>query len=205
MKEFWNERYKASSYAYGEAPNVYFEKCLNQLPAGKILLPADGEGRNGVYAATKGWYVDAFDISEEGQSKAISLALKKNVSIHYTIDDVNTIQLKNEYYDVVALIYAHFHENDRKRLHQKLNASLKVGGHVILEAFSKNNLDYVAKNPKVGGPKDMSMLYRIEDLQSDFPNYKWIELQETIVDLEEGEYHVGQGSVIRCFGEKISS
>lgn len=205
MKEFWNERYKASSYAYGEAPNVYFENCLNQLPAGKILLPADGEGRNGVYAATKGWQVDAFDISEEGQSKATALASKKNVIIHYTIDDVNTIQLKNEYYDAAALIYAHFHENDRKRLHQKLNDSLKVGGHVIIEAFSKNNLVYVAKNPKVGGPKDISMLYNIEDLQSDFPNYKWIELQETVVNLEEGEYHVGQGSVIRCFGEKISS
>lgn len=203
MKEFWNERYKASSYAYGEAPNVYFEKCLAQLPAGKILLPADGEGRNGVYAATKGWQVDAFDISEEGQSKATALALNKNVSIHYSIADVNTIHLENEHYDAIALIYAHFHENDRNRLHQKLNASLKVGGHVILEAFSKNNLEYVAKNPKVGGPKDVSMLYSIEDLQSDFPNYKWIELDETVVNLEEGEYHVGQGSVIRFLGQKL--
>lgn len=204
MKEFWNERYKATSYAYGEAPNVYFEKCLSHLPAGKILLPADGEGRNGVYAATKGWQVDAFDISEEGKSKANALAAKKNVSIHYTIADANVIQLDNEHYDAIALIYAHFHENDRKRLHQKLNDSLKVGGHVIVEAFSKNNLEYVAKNPKIGGPKDVSMLYNIEDLQSDFPNYKWIELKETVVDLEEGDYHVGQGSVIRCFGEKIS-
>ena len=205
MKEFWNERYKASCYAYGEAPNVYFENCLSQLPAGKILLPADGEGRNGVYAATKGWQVASFDISEAGKSKATILASKKNVNIDYTIVDVNAIQLENEYYDVIALIYAHFHENDRKRLHQKLNDSLKVGGQVIIEAFSKNNLAYVAKNPKVGGPKDISMLYNIEDLQSDFPNYKWIELQEIVVDLEEGEYHVGQGSVIRCFGEKISS
>ena len=203
MKEFWNERYKAPSYAYGELPNAWFEKCINQFPPGKILLPAEGEGRNGVYAATKGWDVDAFDISEEGKAKATALAMKKNVSIEYCIADVNTFHFENEQYDALGLIYAHFHENDRKRLHQKLDASLKVGGHVILEAFSKTNLGYLAKNPQIGGPKDLAMLYSIEEIKTDFPNYKWIELHETLVDLEEGEYHVGQGSVIRFLGQKL--
>jgi hypothetical protein len=110
MKEFWNERYKASSYAYGEAPNVYFEKCLAQLPAGKILLPADGEGRNGVYAATKGWNVDAFDISEEGKKKALQLAEKHNTTISYTISDFNSVVLPSQVYDGVGLIYAHLHD-----------------------------------------------------------------------------------------------
>jgi len=47
------------------------------------------------------------------------------------------------------------------------------------------------------------MLYSIEEIKTDFPNYNWIELHETLVDLEEGEYHVGQGSVIRFLGQKL--
>lgn len=35
------------------------------------------------------------------------------------------------------------------------------------------------------------------------PDYKFVELHETLVDLEEGEYHVGQGSVIRFLGQKL--
>jgi hypothetical protein len=48
MKEFWNERYANEEYAYGEEPNEFFKQELARLQPGRILLPADGEGRNGV-------------------------------------------------------------------------------------------------------------------------------------------------------------
>jgi hypothetical protein len=40
---------------YGRIPlwrssNLFFKQIIDTLPTGKILLPADGEGRNGVYA-----------------------------------------------------------------------------------------------------------------------------------------------------------
>ena len=46
MKEFWNARYNAESYAYGKNPNQYFKDQIDLLPPGKILLAAEGEGRN---------------------------------------------------------------------------------------------------------------------------------------------------------------
>lgn len=58
----WNERYSKEEFAYGEEPNQYLKEQLEKLDVGKILFPAEGEGRNGVYAAKLGWNVFAFDI-----------------------------------------------------------------------------------------------------------------------------------------------
>ena len=73
MKEFWDQRYSQKEYAYGETPNEYFRNQITSLTPGKILMPADGEGRNGVFAATLGWKVDAFDISTEGKLSLIHI------------------------------------------------------------------------------------------------------------------------------------
>ena len=43
----------------------------------KILLAAEGEGRNAVYAASIGWEVFAYDFSEFGYKKAMKLATEK--------------------------------------------------------------------------------------------------------------------------------
>jgi hypothetical protein len=202
MKEFWNDRYRDINYAYGESPNVYFEQCLKQLNPGKLLLPAEGEGRNGVFAASLHWKVDAFDISEEGKKKALQLAEKHNTTISYTISDFNSVVLPSQVYDAVGLIYAHLHDASRKEIHHKIASSLKQKGHIIIEAFSKANLEYVNKNPKVGGPRDIAMLYTLEEIKSDFPDVNWIEAYETTTILHEGEFHCGEGVVVRLFGEK---
>ena len=55
MKEFWDSRYSAEEYVYGILPNEYFKsKLITDEKSGNILFPAEGEGRNAVYAALKG-------------------------------------------------------------------------------------------------------------------------------------------------------
>ncbi|MBX0331880.1 hypothetical protein K3G39_01370 [Pontibacter sp. HSC-14F20] len=63
MQQFWKERYRQQEMVYGSEPNVFFKEQLQGLAPGKILLPAAGEGRNAVYAASQGWDVLAFDYS----------------------------------------------------------------------------------------------------------------------------------------------
>ena len=82
-ENFWNERYASEAYAYGILPNSFFKKQLDQLKPGKILLPAEGEGRNAVYAATQSWKALAFDISDSGRKKSLDLADKHQVNIEY--------------------------------------------------------------------------------------------------------------------------
>ncbi|MEI9943031.1 MAG: hypothetical protein WDN26_02310 [Chitinophagaceae bacterium] len=57
----------------------------------------------------------------------------------------------------------------------------------------------------MGGPKDINMLFSIDELKSDFANYEIIELEEKEIELNEGEFHNGKGSVIRLLEEKNSN
>ena len=202
MKAFWNKRYATKEMAYGENPNVFFALQLQKLKAGKILLPAEGEGRNAVHAAILGWEVSAFDMSIEGKRKATILADKNDAKIDYTLENVDEIAYKKEYFDCIGLIYAHFPAHLKSKYHKKFDTYLKKGGIVIFEGFSKAHLKLNSKNPKAGGPKNIDMLFSIEEIKKDFSNYEIIELSEKEINLNEGLYHNGKSSVIRFVGRK---
>jgi SAM-dependent methyltransferase len=201
-KDRWDDRYSKEEFAYGEHPNDYLKKQLDKLTPGTILFPAEGEGRNAVYAAKRGWKVAAFDISVEGKKKAERLAANNNVSIDYIVDELQNLKYDVGQFDAIAFIYAHFPANVKSSYHKTIQNYLRKGGVIIFEAFSKNHLDYIAKNEKVGGPKELAMLFSIEELQADFPNYDIIELAEQEIELSEGIFHNGKGSVIRFVGRK---
>lgn len=198
----WDDRYSQEEFAYGEQPNNYLKEQLEKLNAGSILFPAEGEGRNAVFAARLGWSVSAFDISIEGKNKAVRLAENNNVSIDYQIGKLENLNYTPEQFDAIALIYAHFPADIKSQYHKMLDKYLRKNGLIIFEAFSKKHIDYIARNEKVGGPTDINMLFSTDELRSDFSNYEIIELEEKEIELSEGLYHNGKGSVIRFVGRK---
>lgn len=198
----WNDRFSKDEFAYGEEPNNYLKEQLTKLIPGTILFPAEGEGRNAVYAAKLGWTVSAFDISREGKNKAAKLAEKNNVTIDYRVGELQALDFKTGQFDAVALIYAHFPAEIKSQYHKLFDKYLKNNGIMIFESFSKKHIDYVTANEKVGGPKDIESLFSIDEIKSDFPDYEIIELAEKEIELNEGLYHNGTGSVIRFTGRK---
>lgn len=198
----WDDRYKSEEFAYGEEPNNYLKQQTEKLNPSSILFPAEGEGRNAIFAAKLGWKVSAFDISEEGRNKALRLAENNNVSLDYQVGELETLDFQEEQFDVIALIYAHFPAEIKSEIHQQLDKLLSKNGIIIFEAFSKKHLEYVTKNEKVGGPKDIESLFSIEEIKADFPNYEIIQLEEKEIELNEGLFHNGTGSVIRFIGRK---
>ena len=198
----WNDRYSKNEFAYGEQPNNYLKEHLEKLPVGKILFPAEGEGRNAVFAAKLGWSVSAFDISMEGRKKALLLAEKNKVTIDYQIGELQSLNYNAEQFDAIALIYAHFQADVKSKYHKTLDKYLRKNGWIIFEAFSKNHLDYISKDERVGGPKEIGMLFSIEEVRLDFMNYEILELEEKEIELSEGVFHNGKGSVIRFAGRK---
>lgn len=200
----WDKRFSEEGFAYGEEPNNYFKEQLEKLKAGTILLPAEGEGRNAVYAAKLGWKVHAFDISNEGKKKALRLAEINHQVIDYQLGELQTLPYSSEQFDAIALIYAHFPANIKSAYHRKLDQYLRKGGIIIFEAFSKNHIEYLLRNEMVGGPKEIEMLFSLEEIKAYFPNYEFEELMETEIELKEGRLHNGQGSVIRFLARKYS-
>ena len=100
------------------------------------------------------------------------------------------------------LIYAHFPADLKSTFHQELCKYLKPGGTIIFEAFSKNHVKFNSVNEKAGGPKDLAMLFSIEELQKDFRDFDIQLLVEEETELSEGLYHIGQSSVVRFVGKK---
>ena len=198
----WNDRYSTDEFAYGEQPNNYLKEQLMQLDTGTILFPAEGEGRNAVFAAKLGWEVSAFDIRIDGKNKALQLAENNNVSINYQVGELQELDYKAEQFDAIALIYAHFPSAIKSAYHKTLSNYLRKGGLLIFEAFSKQHLDYLAKDEKVGGPKEIDMLFSIEEIRTDFENYEILVLEEKEIELNEGLFHNGRGSVIRFVGRR---
>lgn len=193
----WDERYRIDDYAYGIAPNEYLREQLSKIPCGNIVFPAEGEGRNAVYAAQLGWHVCAYDISVEAQKKAKLLAKKSNVSIEYHVGDTDSLPYQEGQFDAMALIYAHFPSIERKNIHKKLQKLLRKGGILIFEGFSKNHIEYRKNNVHVGGPNDVDLLFSKEEIAQDFANFDFISLEEKEILLNEGLFHNGIGSVIR--------
>lgn len=201
-KNMWDTRYQNPEFAYGKTPNVFFKACLPQFVPGTLLMPADGEGRNGVFAARLGWQVTSVDLSIEGRTKALQLAQENQVTLEYLVGDFEQLEFTKDSFDAIGLIYAHFSAAKKSKLHQKLSDCLKPGGVVILEAFSKSHLPFKKSDPKVGGPADIDMLYSKEEIRADFESYEILKLEEEEILLNEGAYHIGRGSVIRFVGKK---
>ncbi len=202
MQQKYDERYKDHEFAYGKTPNIFFKEWLTKFEPGSILMPADGEGRNGVFAAQLGWQVTSFDLSSEGQSKALQLAKENGVALQYIVGDLEQLSFEKASFDAIGLIYAHFSGEKKSFFHKKLNDYLRPGGLIIFEAFSKKHDSFKKRNPKVGGPDDINMLYSKAEITADFDNYEVIRLEEEEIMLNEGKYHIGKGAVIRFVGRK---
>jgi len=193
----WNQRYAADEYVYGTSPNQFFRIELDKLIPGKLLLPAEGEGRNSVYAASLGWRVTAFDTSTEGRKKALRLAEQKGVHIQYQLAGYNQVLLPEEHFDCVAMVYAHASAADRSQRHRRMLSFLKPGGTFILEGFSKEQI-----HNRTGGPRNVEMLFSEEELRTDFHELSELNIWKEEIELQEGPFHNGQASVIRLVGVK---
>jgi SAM-dependent methyltransferase len=197
MQNQWDQCYASQEYIYGTEPNSFLKEKLESLKPGSILFPAEGEGRNAVFAATLGWETDAFDQSVEGQKKATQLADHKNVKINYFIESLDNWNPEPDQYDCVALIFVHLPEGLRRQVHEAAIKALKPGGMIILEAFTTNQLPRTS-----GGPKTLDLLFTPDQIKNDFRNLTTTEMLETTVVLNEGPLHQGLADVIQFVGYK---
>lgn len=197
-KEFWDKRYSEKEFAYGTEPNLFFKQQIDKLVPGKILFLGEGEGRNAIYAAKLGWEVDAVDFSVSAKEKAIKLADINNVKINYSVSDLTEYQFKENYYDVVVLIFLHLPEDLRNKVHAKTLLALRDNGTLIIEAFNKEQIENTS-----GGPRDLELLYDESTLINSFKELKINLIENKIIELDEGNYHKGKANVIRFVGVKI--
>lgn len=198
MENFWDTRYQVSEYIYGTAPNEYLaEKLPEAGEDSKILLPFEGEGRNALFTAKNGWDTYAFDGSVKGKEKALKLCKEYGVEINYEISMLEEFDFRKEFFDIAALIFAHADPNGKKLLIEGTLSSIKPGGYIIMEVFSKNQLGRTS-----GGPQHPDLLYTVSELHGYLSEFKVIELEMREKMMREGSHHEGISSVINVFARK---
>jgi tellurite methyltransferase len=139
-RERWDSRYAKDEYFMGKDPVPFLVQHLDLLPKGKVLDVAMGEGRNGVYLATKGFRVIGLDISPRGLEKAQKLAAEQRVVIETKAVDLEQYRLEPDSYEVVLCTY--YLQRD---LVPQIKAALKSGGVAVIETY---NTDYLKYNPR---------------------------------------------------------
>lgn len=197
QKEFWNSKFSTEEFFYGLHPNEFLASHLETFKEHKkMLCLGEGEGRNAIFFAKKGFEITAIDASDIGLSKLAKRAEEEKLNIKTVCLDLNHWEV-TERYDVIMASYLHMYKNEREILFKKIEDSLNKNGYFIGEFFSTKQLTYNS-----GGPKDLDLLYSVEDFLNHFDSCKKEVVEELIV-LDEGKGHQGEACVIRVVIQKI--
>ncbi|MFV1992672.1 MAG: class I SAM-dependent methyltransferase, partial [Acidiferrobacterales bacterium] len=190
-------RYSDDDYVYGTAANDYLVSVIDQLPKGKTLCLAEGEGRNAVFLASKGFDVLAVDASDVGLKKAEKLASSRAVTIETLCIDLADFQIKPGSWDVIVSIFCHVPPDIRKGLHQQVVEGLSPGGMLVLEAYRPEQLQY-----KTGGPPSAEAMMTLATLKEELAGLEIIHGEELVREVVEGKYHTGKGAVVQVLARK---
>ena len=195
--DFWNQRYGGEAYAYGVEPNDFLVEQTHRIPAGRVLCLAEGEGRNAVYLAKRGYEVTAVDMSAAGLDKARRLAAASGVAITTQLADLASYEIEPQAWQGIVSIFAHVPPPLRQRLYGSVVHGLRPGGVVIVEAYNPRQLHY-----QTGGPRQLELLVSLNALREELHGLTEVVGREVDRPVVEGEFHTGLGAVVRYLARK---
>ncbi|WP_432454878.1 class I SAM-dependent methyltransferase [Agarivorans sp. QJM3NY_29] len=191
----WDKIYDTEEYVYGKLPNDFLKSHYDAIPKGKVLLLAEGEGRNAVFLAKLGYSVTAVDISNVAIEKLERLAKENNVVIETICADLAIFDLGESKWDGIVSIYCHLPPTLRQDLYSRIELAIKPSGVFLLEGYRPEQLVY-----KTGGPPVASMMISKETLIKELPNFSFHHLEALDRVVNEGINHHGIGAVIQAIG-----
>lgn len=193
----WEARYAEAGYAFGTRPNDFLRENVDRLPPGRLLCLAEGEGRNAVWLAQRGYDVTAVDLSARGLEKARRLAAERRVRITTVQADLATFHIRAGEWKGIVSIFAHVPSPVRRRVHASVVSGLAPGGVFLLEAYRPEQA-----GRGTGGPPDDDRLVNLERLRGELGALDWLVAREVERDVVEGRCHTGRASVVQLVARR---
>lgn len=169
----WDARYSADGYTWNTEPNQFVAAELADLPPGRALDLAAGEGRNSVWLAGRGWRVTAVDFSRVGLTKGRKLAAERGVDVDWVVADLLDYTPAAGAFDLVLITYLHLAAPARTRVLGRAAAALAPGGTLFLVGHDMANL-----TEGTGGPQDPAVLYTVEALRAELAGLTVLRAQQ---------------------------
>lgn len=194
----WDTRYAGEAFMYGTAPNDFLREQVGVLPpAGRVLCLAEGEGRNAVFLAERGFQVTGVDGSKVGLDKAQRLARERGVKLETIVADLRDFDLGTARWDAIVSIWCHVPPDLRAALHPRIAAALAPGGVFLLEHYHPRQLEY-----RTGGPPDAKLLVTRSELEDDFKALTVLHAFEGEREIREGSGHAGMSFVTQFIAQR---
>lgn len=189
----WDDRFAGEDYLFGTAPAQFLVRHAHSLPPrSKILVVADGEGRNSVWLAETGHKVTAWDSSAVAVDKARRLAHARDVDVTFSVQNAADYAWPEAHFDAVIGIFIQFAPPElRDKMFAEMIRTTRPGGIVMLHGYAVEQLKH-----GTGGPPIAENLYTKAILRKHFVRTDILHLDSYEADILEGTAHVGRSALI---------
>lgn len=159
---WWDQRYAGDDLLWSLEPNRFVVDECADLPPGRALDVACGEGRNAIWLAKVGWQVTAVDFSGAALDKARALADRARVQVSWVAADVVSWlpAAAEQAFDLVVLAYLQVPSAQRRLLLTAAAATVTPGGSLLVVGHDRSNLDH-----GTGGPQDPALLWSVHEVE----------------------------------------
>lgn len=195
----WNDRYDRPDYLFGTEPAAFLTAQAGHIPdASRVLVVADGEGRNSVHLAGLGHAVTAFDMAPNAVTKARKLAAARDVSVAFHHADIFAWDWTARAHDAVVAIFIQFMgPGPRAQVFAGLDAALRPGGVLLLHGYAPRQVGY-----GTGGPPVAENMYDLPMLRAAFPGYDVLHAADYDAEIHEGPGHSGRSGLVDFVARK---
>ena len=191
-REDWDARYAAVENLWASKPNRFLVAEVSELPPGRALDLACGEGQNAIWLASLGWDVLGVDYSGVAVEKARRRAEREGVAARFVRADLVEYEPEREAFDLVIVLYLHIPSTHRASVHARASAAVAPDGTFVLLGHDLTNL-----TDGVGGPSDPDILYTAEEIAAELPGLV-IEKATTVLRDVRGEDRDAIDTIVRA-------
>lgn len=156
--EEWDERYAERELVWSAEPNQFVAAECADLPPGRAVDLAAGEGRNAIWLARRGWQVTAVDFSRVALDKGRTLA--GDTEVEWVCEDATT--WRGDGYDLAVVAYLQLPEVERRAAARGAVKALRPGATFLWIAHDSSNIEEGS-----GGPQDPAVLMTASDVVRD--------------------------------------
>jgi SAM-dependent methyltransferase len=183
-REDWDRRYAEVENLWAAKPNRFLVAEVSDLPPGRALDLASGEGQNAIWLAGLGWRVTGVDYSEVAIAKARARAERDDASVEFVCADLVSYEPQPESFDLVLLLYLHIPTEERRVVLERAAGALAPGGTFLLIGHDRKNM-----TDGVGGPSDPAILYTPDEIAGKLPGLEIEKAERVFRDVRGEERH----------------